>query len=118
MIFYYVAPTATGVLLNKLGWFPCVNLPDDASIEQLQDAVDSHYGASLQLLIPVGTLTRDGISGRVIAVGEVYEQGLLRSLPPPSNLIGLLASLVRGALSNWRVEVITDDDFSIKFLGS
>lgn len=113
MIFVFVAPTPTGVLLSKNDLLPSVKADDDCSISTLMVAVTEEYGADLQLLIPVGSFH----SQRIIGVGEVYEQGTLRSLPPPNNEIDLIAALVRGGLSNWRVDG-SDNDFSIKFLGS
>jgi len=117
MIYAFVAPTRTGVLLGPDGYLPTTCRPDTASIEVLMSDIAEKYGADLQLLIPVGTLVGAGLT-RVIAVGEIYEQGKLHSGPPPIHVIGLLAALVRGGLSNWRVEAKEADDFSIKFLGS
>lgn len=108
----FVAPTATGVLLVN-GRLPAVALPDDCSLQALQGAVAAKYQADLGCLILVGTYK----GFRVIAVGEVYNQGLLYSDKTTDNLINLLTALVRGNLSDWQVDG-EGDDFSIKFLGS
>lgn len=115
MIFVFIAPTPTGVLLTPSGYLPTVRGSDDYSFQQLMNGLRDRYQADLQLLVPIGRSTN---GDAYYSVGEVFEQGFLASMQPPSNIIGLLTALARGMLSNWSLDVKGENDFSISFLGS
>jgi hypothetical protein len=115
MTFVFIAPTKTGVLLAPSGYLPTILAPEDSSFQQLINGVRDKFQADLQLLVPVG---RSNFSDNYIAVGEVFSQGLLKNGEPPNNTIALLTALVRGGLSDWRLDAKGPNDFGINFLGS
>jgi len=114
MIFMFVEPTPTGVMLDQSGRFPALNLKDDCSIQDMLGGLYDHYGVEMQGLVPVGTINKH----KVIAVAAHCNPGLLRSGPPANNAQGLVHAMVRSALSDWRIETKGPNDFNIQFLGS
>jgi hypothetical protein len=114
MIYIFVAPTQLGLLLTEDGSIPRINLPDDLPVMDLLEAIYEIHGAELQSIRQIGRIN----GNRVFSVAEYAAIGSLRSKAPPNNVAALLAAMARGDLTNWRITMEGENDFSIKFLGS